>query len=78
MSEPTFIEPILKPDDNRFVMFPIKHNDIWEMYKRQVDCFWRSEEIDLSNIQMMKGINTNMRAPLTRCKIETHPAGGKR
>ena len=48
MSEPTFIEPILKPDDNRFVMFPIKHNDIWEMYKRQVDCFWRSEEIDLS------------------------------
>jgi ribonucleoside-diphosphate reductase subunit M2 len=48
MSEPAFIEPILKPDDNRFVMFPIKHNDIWEMYKRQVDCFWRSEEIDLS------------------------------
>jgi ribonucleoside-diphosphate reductase subunit M2 len=48
MSEPAFVEPILKPDDNRFVMFPIKHNDIWEMYKRQVDCFWRSEEIDLS------------------------------
>lgn len=48
MSEPAFVEPILKPDDNRFVMFPIKYNDIWEMYKRQVDCFWRSEEIDLS------------------------------
>ena len=48
MSELAFVEPILKPDDNRFVMFPIKHNDIWEMYKRQVDCFWRSEEIDLS------------------------------
>ena len=48
MSEPAFIEPILKPDDNRFVMFPIKHNDVWEMYKRQVDCFWRAEEIDLS------------------------------
>jgi len=41
-------EPILTPDDNRFVMFPIKHNDIWEMYKKQVDCFWRAEEIDLS------------------------------
>ena len=42
------IEPLLAPDDNRFVMFPIKHNDIWEMYKKQVDCFWRAEEIDLS------------------------------
>jgi len=42
------IEPLLTPDDNRFVMFPIKHNDIWEMYKKQVDCFWRAEEIDLT------------------------------
>jgi len=41
-------EPILAPDDNRFVMFPIQHQDIWEMYKKQVDCFWRAEEIDLS------------------------------
>jgi ribonucleoside-diphosphate reductase subunit M2 len=41
-------EPLLAPDDNRFVMFPIKHNDIWDMYKKQVDCFWRAEEIDLS------------------------------
>jgi ribonucleotide reductase beta subunit family protein with ferritin-like domain len=29
-------------------MFPIKHDDIWNMYKKQVDCFWRAEEIDLS------------------------------
>ena len=48
MSEPSFVEPILKPDENRFVMFPIKYNDVWDMYKRQVDCFWRAEEIDLS------------------------------
>jgi ribonucleoside-diphosphate reductase subunit M2 len=41
-------EPLLAPDDNRFVMFPIKHNNIWEMYKKQIDCFWRAEEIDLS------------------------------
>ena len=41
-------EPLLAPDDNRFVMFPIQHQDIWEMYKKQVDCFWRAEEIDLS------------------------------
>ena len=41
-------EYILTPDDNRFVMFPIKCDDIWKMYKKQVDCFWRAEEIDLS------------------------------
>ena len=34
-------------DDNRFVMFPIKDNGIWEMYKKSVDSFWRPEEIDL-------------------------------
>ena len=42
------MEDILKEDINRYVMFPIKHNDIWSMYKKQVDCFWRAEEIDLS------------------------------
>ena len=42
------LEPLLAPDDKRFVMFPIKYEDIWEMYKKQVDCFWRVEEIDLS------------------------------
>ena len=41
-------EPLLTPDDKRFVAFPILYNDIWEMYKKQVDCFWRAEEIDLS------------------------------
>jgi len=41
-------EPLLTSTDNRFVMFPIEHKDIWEMYKKQVDCFWRPEEIDLS------------------------------
>ena len=41
-------EPLLAPDDNRFVMFPIQHDDIWQMYQKQVDCFWRPEEIDLS------------------------------
>ena len=29
-------------------MFPVKHDDIWQMYKKQVDCFWRAEEIDLT------------------------------
>jgi len=29
-------------------MFPVKDEDIWKMYKKQVDCFWRAEEVDLS------------------------------
>lgn len=39
---------LLTQDDNRFVMFPIKCDDIWEMYKRHVKSFWTAEEIDLS------------------------------
>jgi ribonucleotide reductase beta subunit family protein with ferritin-like domain len=42
------VEPILEQNDDRFVMFPIQHSDIWTIYKRQVDCFWRAEEVDLS------------------------------
>jgi ribonucleoside-diphosphate reductase subunit M2 len=41
-------EPILAQDDTRFVMFPIKYDDVWRMYKKQVDCFWRAEEINLT------------------------------
>ena len=41
-------EILLTPNENRYVMFPIEYNDIWEMYKKQVDSFWRAEEIDLS------------------------------
>jgi ribonucleotide reductase beta subunit family protein with ferritin-like domain len=48
MAEIPQTDNILIPDDNRFVMFPIKHDDVWQMYKRQVDCFWRAEEVDLS------------------------------
>ena len=49
MTEQThFVEPLLTPDDNRFVMFPIKDNDIWEMYKKSVDSFWVVQEVDLS------------------------------
>jgi ribonucleotide reductase beta subunit family protein with ferritin-like domain len=47
-AETAFVEPLLKPDDNRFVMFPIANQDIWAMYKKQMDCFWRAEEINLA------------------------------
>ena len=43
-----FADLLLTEDDNRYVMFPLKDNDIWKMYKKQVDCFWRAEEIDFS------------------------------
>lgn len=41
-------ELLLNEDNSRFVLFPIKDNDIWGMYLKQVSCFWRAEEIDLS------------------------------
>ena len=41
-------EPILQPNDNRFVIFPIQHDDLWEWYKKQQACFWTAEEIDLN------------------------------
>jgi len=41
-------EPILVPNPNRFVIFPIKHNDIWDCYKISQELFWTAEEIDLN------------------------------
>ncbi len=41
------IEPILAENPNRFVLFPIKHDDIWAFYKKSEASFWTPEEIDL-------------------------------
>ena len=41
-------EPLLNETVDRYVMFPIQDDSIWKMYKKQVDCFWRAEEVDLS------------------------------
>jgi len=43
------IEPILKENPNRFVLFPIEHDDIWKFYKDQEASFWTSEEISLED-----------------------------
>jgi len=40
-------EPILAENKDRFVIFPIVHNDIWKFYKQAEACFWTAEEIDL-------------------------------
>ena len=42
------MEAILSLENNRHTFFPIKHNDIYQMYKKQVESFWHSGEIDLS------------------------------
>jgi len=40
-------EPILEENENRFVLFPIQHDDIWQFYKKSEASFWTAEEIDL-------------------------------
>ena len=40
-------EPILQENKNRFVIFPIQHDDIWQWYKKQEASFWTAEEVDL-------------------------------
>ena len=44
----TTTDPLLVENEKRYVMFPIVDDTIWKMYKKQIDCFWRAEEIDLS------------------------------
>ena len=49
---PTFYnmkkEPLLDTTQTRYCLFPLKHNDIWQMYKKAEASFWTFEEIDLS------------------------------
>ena len=42
------VEPILAPNEGRFVLFPIQHDDIWSFYKKAEASFWTAEEIDMS------------------------------
>jgi ribonucleotide reductase beta subunit family protein with ferritin-like domain len=52
------IEPLLREDDNRYVLFPIEYQDIYDMYKKQLDCFWRIDEVDLSkDLQLWDTLN---------------------
>jgi len=41
-------EPLLTPDDTRFVVLPVCFQDLYQMYKRAVVCFWTAEEVELS------------------------------
>ena len=42
------MELLLDENKDRFVLFPIEHKEIWEMYKKHEASFWTAEEIDLS------------------------------
>uniref|UniRef100_A0A146LNX2 Ribonucleoside-diphosphate reductase subunit M2 n=1 Tax=Lygus hesperus TaxID=30085 RepID=A0A146LNX2_LYGHE len=42
------IEPLLRENPRRFVIFPIEYHDIWKMYKKAEASFWTAEEVDLS------------------------------
>lgn len=45
-----FVEPICRSDPSRFVLFPIKHPELWDMYKKAKASFWTVEEVDLSQV----------------------------
>merc|ERR1712151_396919 len=42
-------EPLLRENPRRWVMFPIRFPEVWEMYKKHEASFWTAEEIDLSS-----------------------------
>ena len=51
-------EPILEENADRFVLFPIEHDDIWKFYKKAEASFWTAEEIDLSaDLKDWKNLN---------------------
>jgi ribonucleoside-diphosphate reductase beta chain len=53
-------EILLKENPNRFVLFPIIHNDLWALYKTSLSAFWTSEEIDFSgDIKDWNKLNNN-------------------
>lgn len=43
------VEPLLKPNPARFVVFPIEYPEIYQMYKKHQGCFWIAEEVLLSD-----------------------------
>ena len=56
-------EKLLQESDNRFVLFPIKHDAIWAMYKKHLAAHWVTEEVDLSQdiVDWSQKLNDNER-----------------
>ncbi|KAL0578277.1 Ribonucleotide-diphosphate reductase (RNR), small subunit [Marasmius crinis-equi] len=60
-------EPLLAASSDRFVLFPIKYDQIWSMYKKAQASFWRAEEIDLSkDLRDWKNLSDDERFFLSR------------
>uniref|UniRef100_A0A1B6LAE7 ribonucleoside-diphosphate reductase n=1 Tax=Graphocephala atropunctata TaxID=36148 RepID=A0A1B6LAE7_9HEMI len=56
------LEPLLRDNPRRFVVFPIEYHDIWRMYKKAEASFWTVEEVDLSkDIPDWERLNDNER-----------------
>jgi ribonucleoside-diphosphate reductase beta chain len=56
------MEPLLAENPNRFVLFPIQNDEVWQFYKKSQASFWTAEEIDLSQDQKdWNGLNDNER-----------------
>uniref|UniRef100_A0A6C0BRJ2 Uncharacterized protein n=1 Tax=viral metagenome TaxID=1070528 RepID=A0A6C0BRJ2_9ZZZZ len=54
------MEPLLRENPNRYVMFPIRHPAIWEMYKKHMASFWTAEEINFAqDIQDWKRLTSD-------------------
>ena len=49
LSNDDHVEPILRPNPQRFSIFPIQYDDIWNFYKKAEASFWTAEEVDLSD-----------------------------
>ena len=49
LNNESFVEPMLKPDINRFTLFPIKREDLWIAYKKHKLTDWTAEELDYSS-----------------------------
>ncbi|KAH8064225.1 ribonucleoside-diphosphate reductase [Aureococcus anophagefferens] len=65
-------EPMLAVNSLRFVLFPIEHDDIWQMYKQAEASFWTAEEVDLSsdgivNENLAQNFATEVQWPEARC-----------
>ena len=51
-------EPLLQDNKDRFVIFPIQHNDIWQFYKNAEASFWTAEEVDCRPISTIGKTNS--------------------
>lgn len=52
-------EPLLTEVGNRFVLFPVKHAGVWDMYKKAVASFWTPEEINFADVHEWNLLNDN-------------------